>query len=459
MKYRAKVRLVAVAAAFTSIVSLTCGTPASPDEVHARLDALFSDLHRRGLFDGAVVVGSRSEPEWQKGYGFANVERRVPFTPDVAADGASLAKTFTAALTIGLATDRRLDLDEPAQRWLPELPYPDITLRHLLSHSSGLPVLDYDYFDAFLPKGQVRTTELLLGVIGSRKPPLAFAPGTAFEYSSFGYDLAALAAARAAGRPLAELLNERIFQPLGLKSAFLRPGRFADFPGIRTLGYGRTGGLNDVFDFEAFHGGSNIYISAGDLHRWNTSFLSRPVLNAGGLAASLERARIGSATSGLTLGSWYRSSDGDAFWYSGHLQGFHSEVFRNLRWRRSIVYMSNNTIPAWLQKAIVRAVDRVVRGDDPAPLIPPPADGVRKDERDALAGAWPMSDGDAFSIVRDADHLAALREGVRYRMVQVEPAAFYVPGLDVVVTFGRGAGGTISKIRVASNVDERAGER
>ena len=446
------------AAALASIASLACGSQAPSNTIHDRLDTLFADLHRRGLFDGAVAVGTGSAPEWQKGYGFANIERQVPFTPDVVADGASLAKTFTAALLIELASEHRLDLDAPVQRWLPELPYPNITLRHLLSHSSGLPVRDYDYFDAFLPTGQVRTTDALLGALASQKPALAFAPGTAFEYSSFGFDLAALAGARSAGRPLADVLRERIFEPLGMSSAFLRPGRLADFPGIRTLGY-RTGTVSDVFDFEGFHGGSNVYLSTADLYRWSASFLSKPVLNADALAASLERARIGGATSGLALGSWYRSSDGDAFWYSGHLQGFHSEAFRHTRSRRSIVYMSNNTIPAWLQKGIVRGVDRVLSGANPGPLRPPPADEVRKDEQDRLAGSWSMGAGDPFLIVRDADHLAAVYGGVRYRMVHVEPAAFYVPGLDVVITFERGTAGALSKIHVASSVDERSGER
>ncbi len=167
-----------------------------------------------------------------------------------------------------------LDLDAPVQRYLPELPYPEITLRHLLSHSSGLPAY-YDYFEPFIPAGQVRTTETLLGIIAERKPPLHFRPGSSFEYSSFAYDLAALAAARATGPTYGDLLQRRFFEPLGITSAFVRPARLSDFPGARTIGYRHIRGVrevNDVFDLEAFHGGSNIYISARDLHRWNSCF-------------------------------------------------------------------------------------------------------------------------------------------------------------------------------------------
>ena len=421
------------------ILASGCRTTDAP----RRLDALFSDLHQRGLFDGAVVVGQGREVVWEKGYGLANVERQVPFTPDTPSDGASLAKTFTAAIVLMLARDGALDLDAPAQRLLPELPYPDITLRHLLSHSSGLPVLDYDFFDRYLPPDRIRTTEELLRVLGNEKPALVSAPGTAFEYSSFGYDLAALAGARAAGKPFGELLRERIFLPLGITSAFLRPGRLSEFPGVRTVGYRRVDGklqLNEVFDMEAFHGGSNIYISAHDLHRWNASPLSE---------AQTEFARVGGAASALTLGNWYRSADGELFSYAGHLQGFHSEVFRNTRSRRSIVYVSNNTIDPWMQHGIVRAVNAILDGRELPSLTAPAVDAVPKEDRGRLAGRWGMPDGDVLTIELAERRLSMSRNGVSYRMVQVEPRAFYVPGLDYMV----GLAG--DRIYVSSNFDER----
>jgi CubicO group peptidase (beta-lactamase class C family) len=215
------------------VIALTlggCATTRSQDDLLAsRLATLLADLHERGLFNGALVVGDDQNIAFARGVGYADAERGIPFTPDTPADGASLAKTFTAALVIMLEHDGLLDLDAPAQRLLPELPYAEITLRHLLSHSSGIPVLGYDYFDPWIPPNQVRTTEALLAVIAAQRPVLAFPPGTGFEYSSFGYDLAALAAARAGGKPYAELLAERIFRPLGITSAFVRPARLGDF--------------------------------------------------------------------------------------------------------------------------------------------------------------------------------------------------------------------------------------
>lgn len=386
-----------------------------------RLNALFTDLHARGLFSGAVVVAEHDRILFEKGYGDANAEKHVAYTPDTPTDGASLAKTFTAALLLALEREGVLRLDDPAQKYLPELPYPEITLRHLLSHSSGIPSPYYEYFDAFLPPGEIRTTERLLGVIAEQKPPLRARPGTAFEYSSFAYDLAALAAARAAGKPYGALLEERYFRPLGITSAFLRPAKLTDFPGIRTMSY-RDGKVDDVFEDEAFHGGSNIYLSARDLQRWNAWMLAQP---------PAPQAQVAGHPTGLTLGSWY--SGGTASWYSGHLQGFHSVVYRDAKKRRSIVYVSNNTVEPWMQHGVIRAINSILDGR-PHPPAPPPTDVVRKDDYDSLTGQWRLPH-ETVVIDRDARHLFLTRNGVRYLMVQIDPKFFYIPGLDFIAGF------------------------
>lgn len=452
-------RRVIVLGLITALAT-ACRTTSGERQVAVRLDALFTDLHQRSLFDGAAVIANQRGVIWAEGFGFANAERRIRFTPDTPTDGASLAKTFTATVVLMLADEHRLDLDAPVRTLLPELPYADITLRHLLSHTSGLPVLDYDYFDRFLPADQVRTTEVLLGVLSAQRPALASAPGAAFEYSSFGYDLAALAASRAAGKSFSALLQERIFRPLEITSAFVRPGRFSDFPGVRTLGYRHSGTSlepNDVFDFEAFHGGSNVYISATDLHRWNASFLDKSLLGAKALQNALRFADVAAHQSALTLGNWYRS--GAAFWYSGHLQGFHSEVFRDTARGWSIVYTSNNTIEPWLQKGLVRAVTAILAGHDAPPMVAPDTDEVPKDQRSSLAGTWLMHDGTRRTIDRSSGYLRLMQDGVGYRVVQVSPRWFYAPGIDFMIGFSRGANGSFERILVSSNVDEQWGTR
>jgi CubicO group peptidase (beta-lactamase class C family) len=450
----------AQAVLFLAFLLPACAT-GTPDARATRLHALFADLHARGLFAGAVVVAEGDRIVYEGGFGMANRPLAAAFTPDTPADGGSLAKTMTAALVLQLDGEGRLDVHAPAQRLLPELPYPDVTLRHLLSHTSGIPIADYDWFDRFLPTGTIRTTEALLEVIGREKPPLAFAPGSAFEYSSLGFDLAALAAARAAGATYGELLRTRMFDPLGMTAAFLRPARLSEFPAPRTVGYASAAATetNEVFDFEAFHGGSNVYLSARDLHRWNEAFLEGGGIGLQAEPRLLEPARVAGSPSGLTLGSWYYAPDRSAFWYSGHLQGFHGEVLREPRTRRSIAYVSNNTLDIWLQKAIVRSVRAILEGATPETLNPPLAAAVRPEMRDSLAGVWHLADGTSLEIESAPATLTVARDGVRYRMVPVGPRFFYVPGLDLVLGFATGPDRGFATIFVGSNESSLRGTR
>jgi CubicO group peptidase (beta-lactamase class C family) len=422
------------------------------------LDAFFSDLHRRGLFDGAVAISDSGDTVFEKGFGSANAARGVPFTPDTPADGASLAKTFTAALILSLQRERRLDLDTAAQLLLPELPYPTVTLRHLLAHTSGIPVADYDFFDAYISKGQVRTTETLLRVLGELKLPLRSPPDTSFEYSSLGYDLAALAAVRAAGKPYFDLLKDRFFTPLGMSSAFVRPGRLSEFPGVRTLAYRRDSGrtvLNDVFDLEAFHGGSNIYLSARDLDKWNRAFLTS---NTPGGPDGLEFARIGTSSSGLTLGSWYRALDGGSFWYSGHLQGFHAEAFRDVKTRQSIVYMSNNTIEPWLQKGVIRSVRAILGGGIVQAPRAPAVDEISRQDRAAFSGTWMLRD-QALQLEGSPVGTFVTRGGARYPAFPEGRKFFYVPGADFILGLSREKNDEPARIYVSTVLDEQWANR
>jgi len=450
-----RLRTLAALLLFAALAAAGCRAPRGESDVARRLSALVEDLHRRGLFDGAIVVERSGAVVWQGARGFADREHGIPFTVDTAVDGASLAKTFTAALILMLADEGRLDLDRPARELVPELPYAEVTVRHLLTHCSGLPAY-YEGFEPFLSPLEPRTTERLLGILAAQRMPLAFPPGSRFEYSSFAYDVAALVAARAAGSGVAELFRQRLFAPLGLGSAFLRPARFADWPGPRTLAY-RQGGAglepNDVFDLEAFHGGSNIYLSARDLTRWNTAFFDDAFFGRRVLARGAEPATIAAGRSGLTLLNWYRSPDGSASWYSGHLQGFHSIVFRDLQARVSIVVVSNDSMETWLQHAIVRGLRETLAGRRSEELTPPQVTEIAESELGAVVGSWRFADGSVIRLDHEGGALFVTSTAhVRYPMFHVNPSSFYAPGLDDTLGFARDGAGAIARLRRSTNL-------
>src|SRR5262249_21935167 len=148
-----------------------------------------------------------------KAYGSADLEHEVRNTPDTIFEAGSVSKQFTAAAVLLLARDRKLSLDDPVRKYVPELPDygKPLTIRHLLTHTSGL----RDWGSVAAIGGWPRTTRVhthahVLEIV-SRQHALNFDPGDRFSYSNTGFNLAAIIVTRVSGTPFADFTRERIF--------------------------------------------------------------------------------------------------------------------------------------------------------------------------------------------------------------------------------------------------------
>lgn len=420
------------------------GAQVERDRIRSAADSLLHRLHERGWFSGAVVLGTDAEI-YAQGFGWANTEAGLRFTPDVAADGASIAKTLTAAAIFMLVEAGKLDLDAPIVRYLPEYPHANALVRHLLSHSAGLPAAEYDFFNDRIAPDRIKTTELFLAALREARFQPEFVPGTRFQYSSLGFDIAAHLVERVSGVSWAGFLGAHVFRPLQMTRTFLRPPRLADWPGVRTLSYRPEGDslvVHDVFDLEGFYGGSNLYFSTRDLFRWSRSFYTNPVLSQRSLqrgsGAALLRDSIGKqgGYSRINLLSWYYAPGGRRFHYPGSLQGFWSSAYRNEERGYSIVYMSNNSMPQWLRPLLTRALIEIMEGRTP-PLIEEPRDvAISKENVREFVGTYDVAGVGRVRISRDEDRVyVSIGDGIVYRAFPVEDRQLYIPGLDVWVGF------------------------
>ena len=430
-------RLLALVLFILAAPEAAAQTP-SDEAVRRRLDSLLTHLHQRGWFDGALVAGRGGSVLYARGFGFSNVAAGVRFTPQTPSDSGSLAKTFTTTAVLMLEEAGLLRLDDPVQRYLPEYPYRGTTVAHLITHrAGGLP--DYDYFWARVGEDDVLTNERLLAVLAEHRPELAHAPGSQFEYSSPAFDLAALIVERISGQSYESFLRDRVFRPLGMQTIFARPGRFADWPGVRTMSYRRAGDslvVFDVWDREGFHGGSNLYLSADDLYRWVASFTRRPVLSEPALARGLGPVHLddGRAT-GINLLSWYSSPDRTRFTYPGVLQGFYSVGYWDTT-GTAIAFVTNSRMPDWLRARLTAALVLILETGSHLPLAPPRTASLSPEDFPALAGEYDLGVDRRSRIVADEDKVYVdINGGTRYRMFPTDEWTFYVPGQDAWVSF------------------------
>ncbi len=188
-----------------------------PDNLAAEVDRIVADLlDETGAPGVSIAVVRHGTIALTKAYGQARIEPSMPATSAMRYPIGSISKQFTAAAAVILAAEGRLDLDAPIARFFPDVTRSnEITLRQLLSHSSG--ISDYWPQD-YVPPAMLEplTTMELIKRFGEQ--PLDFEPGSKWQYSNTGYVIAGAIIEQAGGKPLLDLLQEQVFEPLGMES-------------------------------------------------------------------------------------------------------------------------------------------------------------------------------------------------------------------------------------------------
>ncbi len=422
-------------------------SPPSPSEWtgvdSARIDSILAPLVSSHDFMGAVAFVRNGTIVYTRGAGLADATTGRPFTPATPADGGSLAKTLTAAAVWTLVQQGRIAIDTPVTTYIPDYPHAATTVRQLIAHSNGLAPY-YEEFDPYFRSNEVRTTEGLLDVVRRVMPRPRFTPGTRFEYSNLGFDAAALVVEKVTRQPIASVFRERFFAPLGMETAFARPGRFADFPGPRTRGHrwADTGWVTaDVFDNEAFIGGSNVYLSALDIAKWAGAHAAGTALPAGVVRLGQVPPKIDGRPSPITGLSWYCDAAGVRCQYSGANGAFHSLAWWDRAQGTAIAMVSNSDLAPWtlitLQRDLVAALERRDPDSSPRPVFV----SVTAQQRGSPAGRYTSPDGDRITVTNAPENLRLrIGNGLDFEIFHVAPDAFYVPGLDYFIGFsGDGA--------------------
>lgn len=373
-------RTLACAAAGAACALLPAAVGAQSPPGRSALDSvdryLRAELVRQRIPGMSVAVLRGDSVLLARGYGFANLEHRVPATPATLYQSASVGKQFTAALLVILARDGRLDLDDPIRRWLPEAPaaWQPITVRHLLTHTSGIP----DYTESAVDYRRDYTEDELLAA--AMRLPLQFAPGETWRYSNTGYALLGFLVRRVTGRFYGDLLRERVFEIAGMRTA--RIISESEVIPARAAGYELEQGeirnqewvaptLNTTAD-------GSLYLSVHDLVSWTRALNQRRVLDSAELAATWAPARLaGGGTYPYGLGWGLDQQRGrPRIGHTGSWQGFKTSIQRYPESDLTVIALANldAALPAPITFAVAGILDPSLL---PPHLLPPSRAGAR----------------------------------------------------------------------------------
>ena len=173
-----------------------------------------ADLAARGYPGIAIAVAVDGETVWSEGFGYANLEHRVPMWPSVKFRVGSISKSLTAAAAARLVEDGHLDLDAPIQKYVPSFPEKEhpITTRQLGGHLAG--IRHYQGDENFIRDAY---PTVLDGLSIFADDPLLHEPGTAYAYTSYGFNLLSAVVEGAAKKPFLDTMRETVFRPLGMR--------------------------------------------------------------------------------------------------------------------------------------------------------------------------------------------------------------------------------------------------
>jgi CubicO group peptidase (beta-lactamase class C family) len=242
-----------------------------------------------GVEQGAKVLLTR-------GYGMADLETGTPITPETIFESGSVAKQFTATAVVLLALDGKLSLDDPVRRYLPDFPEYDrpITIRHLLTHTSGLREWSSLVAATGWPRGTRAHTQSDLLDIVYRQKALNYPVGDFWSYTNSGYAVAMTLVERVSGKSFQQFTRERIFGPLGMTHTQWRDDFTRLVPG-RAQAYTReSDGWHLAVPFENVVGPGGLLTTVGDWLIWNEA-LAHSALGAAWADSLTRRMRLTSS--------------------------------------------------------------------------------------------------------------------------------------------------------------------
>ncbi len=328
----------------------------------SEIDQIMQARSAAGDFNGTVLVARQGEVLYERAFGLANLEWRIPNDLQTKFEIGSMTKQFTALLILQFVNEGKVRLDGHISDYLPyyrsEIGH-RITLAELLSHTSGIP--NFLSSPGFLEGPASRTSYAVRDFVNkycSGDPH--FEPGTKFEYSNSGYFLLGAILEQVSGESYEQLLQERIFGPLGMKNSGYT--HFETVLPHRAAGYERSeAGLRNAryYDMSIPFAAGALYSTVEDLFLWDQALYGERLLPAR-LRDLLFKPNLDNYGYGWGIlipepGSPYAGESIPM--HGGQIFGFQSLIQRIPAHRELIVLLENTDSPKLLDIALqIRAV-------------------------------------------------------------------------------------------------------
>ncbi len=380
--------------------SLAISVSAQGDKIDEFIKAEMQKQKIPGL---TVAVVKNGEAVKAQGYGLADVELNVPATAETIYQSGSVGKQFTSAAVMLLVEEGKINLDDRISKYLDGAPeiWKEITVRHLLTHTSGIK----NYGDKDLDYRRDYSDEELIKIAASF--PLDFQPGEKWSYSNTGYVLLGYIIKRASGKFYGDFLKERVFTPLGMTTA--RIINEEEIIPNRASGYRMSKGtlknqryvspsLNTTAD-------GSLYLTVLDMAKWDAALYSEKLLKRSSIDQIWTPVKLNSGKTNPYGFGWLITeiNSHKLIEHGGEWQGFTTHISRYVDDKLTVIVLTN------LAGANPGAIAHKVAALYVPELQPVAKKAVNIDPKifDSYVGQYEVTPQLVFTISREGDKFMA----------------------------------------------------
>jgi CubicO group peptidase (beta-lactamase class C family) len=385
--YHPKMRNVTLIALLL-ILSVRC-LPQSPSlfpaDKRARIDSMINIWNDHGIFNGGVAIVQNGDVVYRRSAGYANFETGALNTDTTHFNLASVSKPFTAIAVLQLVHKNKLKLNHALVEYLPDFPYPDVTIEQLLSHTSGLP--EADQFEkpniAAHPAEILSNRKIYEDLVALKPPPLAAAGGKHF-YNNLNFILLAILVEKVTRIPFAGYMQRNVFRKAGMKNTYIRecisPNTARYFlPTFYDTAFRHVDSFTNRkiytdYPLGGTQGDNNVISTLQDMALFSNALNSGKLLPPQLVKQMYQPVKLANGTPFFTGGSktytlgWNvneKNAAGQfAVWHDGSLVGLTTIFFRNLTDGITYVMYENRNVPDFFRRFL--AISNVMDGKKPS---------------------------------------------------------------------------------------------
>jgi CubicO group peptidase (beta-lactamase class C family) len=332
-----------------------------PSVVSAQNSIHLFDTYMKGQsdfyqFNGNVLVARDGKIIYQKSFGYTDYKTKQALNKNSVFDIGSITKEFTSVGILLLKDKGKISYDDTLRKFFPELPYTNITIAQLLTHTSGVPD-GFDVVEKYFDHAKIATNQDLIRLLAKYQPPALFTPGENLMYSGTGFNLLASIIEKISGQSYNSYLNENIFKPLGMKNTMV-----ANFPRNNTNAPGLVKGsifidssksyvdANLVYPdwasyFTGINGEGMIITTTGDLLKWDRALKNHQLLSEQTQREMVTMHAEKKTVPAVKFGYGIRVESnelGDCVFHNGWYPGFKSMLIRYNKEDITVIVLSNN---------------------------------------------------------------------------------------------------------------------